>query len=396
MCVASGRWVYYAFAIKTIIMSIFTYKNLYRAYLECRKNKRKTINALKFEIDFENNLRRLLEELKTRKYRPGRSICFAVKEPSLREIFAADFRDRVVHHLLVGELLPIFEPRFIYDSHACRPKKGTHLAVRRLYKSMKSFQRKDFYPHTRNTSARLTASEAGKPVGAGVHYGQLDIKGFFMSIDHNVLYSILKTKLEKICNQKSARPGMNFQKLEEILWLSRTIIFHKCSENYVTRGDARLLAKIPPHKSLFHQKGEKGLPIGNYSSQFFGNLYLDGLDQFAKRTLKCRRYVRYVDDFVILEKSAERLKFLRDAIDEFLRKNLRLELNFKKCRIQPIGRGIDFLGYFLKPDRIFVRRKVVKRYRNKLYPIAIGLRETSLKSLLSMAHSYAGHFKHAR
>ncbi len=243
--------------------SLFTYENLYRAYLECRKNKRKTVNALKFEIDFENNLFKLLCELKARKYHPGRSICFAVKEPSLREIFAADFRDRIVHHLLVGELLPFFEPRFIYDSYACRPEKGTHLAVRRLYKYMRSFPREDYY------------------------YGQFDIKGFFMSIDHNILYSILKAKLLKIFHREAAVKGRaDFQRLKEILWLSRSIIFHRPADNYRTKGDLELLAKVPPHKSLLHQKENRGLPIGNYSSQFFGNLYLDGLDQFVKRTLK--------------------------------------------------------------------------------------------------------------
>jgi retron-type reverse transcriptase len=346
-------------------MSLFTYEKLYWAYLDCRKNKRKTINALDFEIDFENNLRELLCELKTRKYRPGRSIFFAVDQPSLREIFAADFRDRIIHHLLVSEFLPFFEARFIADSYACRPGKGTHGAVRRLRRYMKSFRKNDYY------------------------YGQFDIKGFFMSIDQNILFSMLKAKLEKEfrCDR---------QKLEEILWLSRMIIFHKPSENYVIKGDLALLAKVPPHKSLLHQKEERGLPIGNYSSQFFANVYLDELDQFVKRTLKCRQYIRYVDDFIILEKDIKKLKFLRSAIDEFLRKNLNAELNLKKCRIQPIERGIDFLGYFFKPDRIYVRRKVVKRYRNKLYPIAIGLRQTNLRSLLAMAHSYAGHFKHAR
>jgi retron-type reverse transcriptase len=190
-------------------MSLFTYEKLYWAYLDCRKNKRKTINALDFEIDFENNLRELLCELKTRKYRPGRSIFFAVDQPSLREIFAADFRDRIIHHLLVSEFLPFFEARFIADSYACRPGKGTHGAVRRLRRYMKSFRKNDYY------------------------YGQFDIKGFFMSIDQNILFSMLKAKLEKEfrCDR---------QKLEEILWLSRMIIFHKPSENYVFWPKSRL------------------------------------------------------------------------------------------------------------------------------------------------------------
>lgn len=111
---------------------IFTYEKLYKAYLSCRKNKRKTINALDFELDFEKKLRDLLRELKSRKYVPGRSICFAVEKPKVREIFAADFRDRVVHHLFVNEIIEYAQRRFIYDSYACLKNKGTLKAVKRL------------------------------------------------------------------------------------------------------------------------------------------------------------------------------------------------------------------------------------------------------------------------
>lgn len=349
-------------------MSIFTYKNLYYAYLECRKNKRKTINALKFEVDFENNLQILLGELKERKYKSGRSICFAVSEPSLREIFAADFRDRVVHHLLVREFLDFFERRFIFDSFACRSGKGTHQAVKRLQKFIRSKKKCCF--------------------------GQFDIQSFFMSIDHQVLFSILQRELKKGFKKGTFKKSR--EELDEILWLAKIIIFHKPNENYLAKGDLKLLAKIPPHKSLLGQKASRGLPIGNYSSQFFANLYLNELDQFVKRELGCSCYVRYVDDFIILAESADKLKGLRDVIDEFLQEKLSLQLNSNKTRIQAIERGIDFLGYFIKPDRIYVRRKVVKRYRNKLFRVAIGVDQTNLSSLLSMAHSYAGHFKHAR
>ncbi|KKP70666.1 MAG: Retron-type reverse transcriptase [Candidatus Moranbacteria bacterium GW2011_GWE2_35_2-] len=351
-------------------MSIFTYKNLYQAYLDCRKNKRKTINALKFELDFERNLRILLRDLVEKKYRPGRSICFAVDEPSLREIFAADFRDRIVHHLLVREINNFFERRFIFDSFACRKGKGTHKSVKRL---------QEFVRSTRKTNC---------------YYGQFDIKSFFMSIDHKILYDILEKNLRKGKEKGSFKKSR--EKLEEILWLAKTIIFHRANENYSTKGDLELLAKIPPHKSLLRQNLPKGLPIGNYSSQFFANLYLNELDQFVKRTLKCKKYVRYVDDFIILGKNSEELKVLRNIVDDFLQEKLSLNLNFNKCKIQPIKNGIDFLGYFVKTDRIHTRRKVIKRYKNKLYRIAIGLEKTNMRSLLSMVHSYAGHFKHAR
>lgn len=351
-------------------MSIFTYKNLYQAYLDCRKNKRKTINALKFELNFEENLRILMKDLIDRKYKPGCSICFAVSNPSLREIFAADFRDRVVHHLLVREIIDFFERRFSCDSFACRPKKGTHKAVKRI---------KKFIHFTHKTN---------------LYYGQFDIRSFFMSIDHEILYNILEKSLSKGKRKKTFKTSE--QELEEILWLAKVIIFHRSNENYKTKGDLKLLNKIPPHKSLLRQNTPRGLPIGNYSSQFFANLYMNELDQLVKRKLKCRCYVRYVDDFIILEKNTKELKILRNIIDDFLQSKLSLKLNINKCKIQPIKRGIDFLGYFLKPDRIFVRRKVFRRYKDKLFRIAIGQTNTNRQSLLSMTHSYKGHFKHAR
>jgi hypothetical protein len=164
----------------------------------------------------------------------------------------------------------------------------------------------------------------------------------------------------------------------------------------MAKGDLELLAKIPLHKSLLHQNSARGLPIGNYSSQFFANLYLNELDQFTKRVIGCRQYVRYVDDFILLEDDAEKLKKIRDMVDVFLQEKLSINLNHNKTRIQPIARGIDFLGYFLKPDRIHIRRKVIKRYKNKLYRVAIGIEKTNICSLLSLEHSYQGHFKYAR
>jgi len=123
-------------------MTIFTYKNLYRAYLACRENKRKTINALKFEFKLEENLSELLNELKSGSYSPDRSIYFIVTEPKPREIFAADFRDRIIHHLFTREILQFTEKRWIFDSYACRKEKGTHKAVQRLQQFIKSAKNK--------------------------------------------------------------------------------------------------------------------------------------------------------------------------------------------------------------------------------------------------------------
>lgn len=349
--------------------TIFSFEKLYQAYLDCRKHKRKTVNALKFEWNLERNLFQLQKKLETKRYKLGRSICFVVTDPSPREIFAASFKDRVVHHLLINEIGSIGERSFIFDTFSCRKNKGTHLAIKRLRKFIR----------------RVTKNYKGS-----AFYTQLDISGFFMAIDHNILYSLFKKLILK--------KNKSYQWKEDVLWLAKIIIFHKPTENYITKGDTSLFKLIPPRKSLFDSGSNRGLPIGNYSSQFSANLYLNELDQFVKRELKCKYYLRYVDDVVILSQSKEKLKHLRDEINKFLKEKLNLELNLNKTKIQSIDKGVDFLGYFVKSNYILVRQKAVKRLKNKLYQLnkIIGSKFRILDSkILAMINSYYGHFRHA-
>jgi len=347
---------------------VFNLEKLYLAYLDCRRGKRKTVNALNFEWDLERNLFLLLKELKAGKYKPGRSICFAVKEPTPREIFAATFRDRIVHHLLVREINQMGERAFIFNAFSCRKGKGTHKAVELLRKAIRKL--------SRNYSKKI-------------YYAQLDISGFFMSIDHSILYQLVE---KLICEKKKS-----VQWKEDVLWLAKIIIFYKPTENYIIRGNVSLFSLIPPRKSLFYSGEGRGLPIGNHSSQFAANLYLNELDQFVKRQLKCKYYFRYVDDLILLEENKERLKIFRDRINNFLIEKLKIELNDKKTKIQSIDKGIDFLGYFIKPDYVLVRKRVVARLMSNL----IGLNEKpylsigSLNIAVSMVNSYFGHFRHA-
>ncbi len=347
---------------------IFNLEKLYLAYLDCRKRKRKTINALKFEWDLERNLFLLLDELKSKKYKPGRSICFVVKEPTPREIFASNFKDRIVHHLLVREIGEMGERVFIFNTFSCRKGKGTHKAIKKL---------------------REGIGKASKNHTKEVYYAQLDIAGFFMSIDHNILCSLLEKLIRK--EKKS------FQWKSDILWLAKTIIFHKPINNYLIKGAPSLFSLIPPRKSLFRSGKFKGLPIGNYSSQFFANLYLNELDQFVKRILKCKYYFRYVDDIVLLENDKENLKYYRDKIDIFLQKELDLRLNKKKTKIQSIRKGLDFLGYFIKLDYVLVRKRVVGNLMFKLWKLkeSPGFFEISLLGILATVNSYFGHFCYA-
>lgn len=308
---------------------VFSLENIYRQYLNCRKNKRNTINALRFEYNLEENLARLHEELEMQTYSPSRSVCFALKQPKLREIFAADFRDRVVHHILVGYLEKFWEPVFIYDSFACRRGKGTQRAVKRL----QGFTRKI----SRNGKKRA-------------YFIQLDIQGFFLHINKEVLYQIVAKRIRD----------------EKILWLARKVIFHDCTRDVIFKGNRDLLKKIPPHKTLFGTKNKRGLPIGNLSSQFFANVYLNELDQFVKHHLKARYYIRYSDDSVLLHEEEERLKKWKEEIGEFLKDKLRLELNGRRQKSGPISNGIDFLGYIVRPDYLLVRRRVINRLKARL------------------------------
>ena len=308
--------------VKKLGTDLFSFKNLYKAYFGCRKLKRTTYHAAKFEMNFESELLRLKEELKSHNYKPGPSICFAITDPKLREVWAADFRDRVVHHLLVSYLEPVWEKMFVFHSYACRKLKGAHKAIRYLKKI----------------------------IAPDLFFLQVDIQSFFVSIDKGVLISLIKKRV----------------KHPEILWLAEKIISHDPTTNYIPRGDLKLLQSVPPHKSLF-DKIYCGLPIGNLTSQFFANVYLNELDQFIKHSLKCRHYFRYMDDLLLLSSSREQLLKWRDDIKTFVETNLKLKLHPKKQILQPATNGINFCGYIIKPDYTLIRRRTVKKLKNKLW-----------------------------
>lgn len=297
---------------------MFTIENLWTAYKNCLCKKRGTTSALQFELNRERNLFTLLEDLQNRTYKISKSICFVITDPTPREIFAADFRDRIVHHLLCNEIAPLFESDFIETSFANRKGKGTHKAVECVRKELQK----------------------------GGFFLKLDIQAFFRSIDKDILYSILERKIQS----------------EDTLWLCRTIIFHDPIKDYVFH---RKYPKntIPASKSLFFANG-RGLPIGNLTSQFFGNVYLNELDQYI-RSLGFR-HVRYVDDFVLFSESKEELLSVLPKIEEFL-STLKLSIHPKKVILQNVDKGIDFLGYFVRPRYTLVRNKVVARLKKKIW-----------------------------
>ncbi len=351
-------------------MSHFSYEQLYQAYEDCRKTKRNTPEALLFEMNAEEKLFQLQQELAERSFRPSTSTCFVTRSPKLREIFAADFRDRITHHLLVHDLEPLWEPVFVYDSYASRSKKGIHLAAERLQEFTQQVT------HNRSQPA---------------WYLQLDIKNFFMSINKQILFALIRSR----CDHK------------EILWLAESLIFHDPTEDYRLKSSQALLQQLPRQKSLFGVEKECGLPIGNLTSQFFANVYLNGLDQFIKHTLQCRFAMRYVDDLVLLHPSKDRLLIWERQIVRYLNAHLELTLNVKRTALRPINNGIDFLGYVVRPHYILVRNRVVNNLKAKLRAFERTLVTVKgqvqrfdfarqvIDDLFAALNSYLGHFRHA-
>lgn len=276
--------------------------SLFQAYYDARKNKRRTINALAFEIDFERKLFELYEEIKKRKYKVSPSICFISFKPVQREIFAADFRDRIIHHLIYNYISPIFERLFINDSYSCRVGRGTSCGVRRLDHFIRS---------------------CSQNYKQDCYILKLDIKGYFMAMDRSILYQ----KIEKTLNR--FREEANFD-ADLILYLIRQVIFHDPTKNCRIKGTWKDWQGLPKSKSLFWAGENKGLPIGNLTSQLFGNVYLNDFDHFIKHKLGCKHYGCYVDDLVIVHPDKEYLKSIVPILKKYLQDELLLEVHPKK------------------------------------------------------------------
>ncbi len=348
---------------------MFTFKIIYKAYKNCRKNKRNTINALQFEVSLVDNLCNLEASLNNQTYLPSRSVCFLTSSPKLREVFAADFRDRVVHHIITPLLEQIYEPKFIHDSYSNRKGKGIHAASKRARHFMRGSK----------------------------YYLQLDVKRFFYSIDKQILFEQLRTE---ILSNYSKVKNTTVQ-MHELLRLVYVIIFQDVTKDVVIKGDKKAFENIPAHKTLFKAPKTKGLPIGNLTSQFFANVYMNDFDNFVKRKLKVKGYLRYVDDFVLFADTKEELLRQYEKIVNYLKEHLGLSLQDKYV-LRDNVEGLDFLGYVIRPHYVLVRKRVVNNYKHKK---ARYLEEyehqrenmslVEIKAFLSVQASFVGHLKHA-
>jgi len=339
------------------------YKALIASYFRCLENK-PHVKKTSFHLTFEKSIHGLALEIQNRTYRPGLSNIFVVTHPKPREVIAANLRDRIVHHYIYDYMAPHWERRFVPNSYACRPGKGPLRAGQDLRRFIREHQRHRHAP---------------------LFYLQLDVQNFFPSIDLNVLDRLLSKHLEN----------------PHYLWLCKTVLFHRATEkgNFKLTSPKELWERLPRYKSLFAAPPDKGLPIGNLTSQFFANIYMNHLDQMIAHRLKGRflYWQRYVDDILFFGENVEDLKSIVPAVDTFLARELKMKLNVKKTMLQPLSRGLDHLGYWHKPDHQLVRQRVVNncKVRIKTYLEQQGERPTDPATMCSALNSYMGYFRQA-
>jgi retron-type reverse transcriptase len=293
---------------------LIAFENLLRAAEQACRGKRFRPSVAAFHFRLEPELLRLQEELVNQTYQPGPYRTFTICEPKPRQISAAPYRDRVVHHALVNVLEPIFERRFIADSYATRKGKGTHAAVRRCQHFARRFR----------------------------YVLKADVQKFFPSTDHGVLKALIARKIKD----------------PDVLWLASRIIDHSNPQEPVQHWFAGDDLFTPSER-------RRGLPIGNQTSQFFANVYLDPLDHFVKDQLRQKGYVRYCDDFLVFGDDKKRLAEAREAIAEFLT-GLRLRLHSVKNVLFPVREGIRFLGYRVFPTHRLLVKENVRQFRRRL------------------------------
>jgi len=285
--------------IDYVYSKIIAKENLYRSAYMAAKGRRYRDTTADFNFNLEEEIRRLHKELTMKTYRHGKYRTFTIRDPKTRQISAAPFRDRVVHHAVHDVIEPLIDSSFIHDSYACRKAKGTHKAVDRA----QAFLRANKY----------------------CFHG--DVKKYFPSIDHDILKNIIGKRI----------------------------------------SDGNLLRLLD---EIVDSANKKGLPIGNLTSQFFANLYLNELDHFVKFDLRCRYYIRYMDDFLVFENNKEALKEIKGRIREFLRGKLKLTLHEGKSQIYKTKAGIKFLGFRIYRNYRRLTSDNVRRFRKRLKKFA--------------------------
>ena len=320
---------------KKLYQNLISFENLYKAFYKAKKGNFAKFETLFYFFNLEKKLFQIQDELISKTYKIGGYRVFKIYEPKERIIKAIPFRDRIVQHALCNIIEPIFESRFIFNSFACRKKKGAHMGLKRVKNLVQNYFK-----------------------GKKGYVLKCDVKKYFQSVDHNKLKKIIQKKIKD----------------KQIINLIYEIID---SDN-----------------SQFGK--DKGIPIGNLTSQLFANIYLNELDQFVKHLLKIKYYFRYVDDFLIFSESKQKLHIYKYKIKEFL-KTLKLETPYKKTSIYRINGGVDFLGYKVHPTFTRIRKSNIKRFIKRIKRLKNSFLVNSILKIKveSSIQSWIGYTSHA-
>ncbi|MCU0569007.1 MAG: RNA-directed DNA polymerase [Oculatellaceae cyanobacterium Prado106] len=323
---------------------VVDFSNLLAASRQAQRGKRFRENVLRFNYRLEQELHRLQTELQEKTYTPGTYKTFEIKEPKPRLISAAPYRDRVVHHALCNIIGSIFENSYIHDSYANRLGFGTHRALRQFTRFSRSSK----------------------------YVLQCDIKKNFPSINHAILKTLIRRKI----------------KCQDTLWLIETLIDS-------SNPQESAIEYFPGDDLLTPLHHQQGLPIGNLTSQFFANLYLNGFDHYVKETLKARKYLRYVDDFALFSDDLAFLTDARLAIEQYLA-TLRLKIHPVKSQCFETRLGANFLGFRVLPTHIRVRAENLRRARRRLHRMQaqFAQRELHAVQIQRSLQSWGAHLKH--
>lgn len=339
-----------------------TTAGLLEAYYDCRRNKRKTASALVYEMDYESKLIALRDRINTRTYAPGKSICFVVTRPRYREVFAASFEDRIVHHYIALRLEPLFEQAFCPYTYNCRKGKGQLYGTNML---------------------RQQIIECSDNYTTDCYIMKLDLRGFFMSIDKKILARLIDSFVDEAYQGDDK---------DDLRYLCQIVILHEPEKNCERHSPASYWNYLPANKSLFTNGDGKGVAIGNLFAQLFANFLLNSLDWMIE-DLGIKYHGRYVDDFYMIHQDKTVLLNAVPRIREKL-SELGLELNERKFYFQHYTKGVEFTGSILKPNRVYTCNRTITNF------IAAVRRLNRAKDLRQAEHavnsinSYLGLLRH--
>ncbi len=338
---------------KNVFDKIADLEHLFWSWKEFRQGKGSRTDVLEFEMELEPHIFRLHRELQSMTYRHDPYTGFFITDPKRRHVHKATVRDRILHHATFSILNPIYEPTFIASSFSCRIGKGSHKGVDMVSRMLLKVSRNNTLP---------------------CYALKCDVRKFFDSIDHEILFIILSKRIRD----------------KKALWLIRELI-----DSYEAKGAEPRERERERESSGASRR--KGIPIGNLTSQLFANVYMNEFDQFIKHTLKVTWYARYTDDFVIISRDKEYLEQLLKPIQDFLYDHLHLSLHPHKIAIRKYSHGIDFLGYVVLPYHRLVRKRTWQRMLRKFKAKVRECKEGKIneEKVNQSLQSYLGILSHA-